>query len=187
MAGYQFERFVKSYPKSDKITEATFFSAKSYYELSPRYSLDQADTDKALIKLQNFINANTESKFYEEANAMAKELTTKKERKGNIELKEQSIFLKQNNSQIQVELDSILYIEASGNYTKVVTTNDIISIREKISDTIQLLSNNDFIQVHKSFAVAKKNINRIEGNRIHIEDYIVPIGKLYKNNLNKIL
>jgi outer membrane protein assembly factor BamD len=81
MAGYQFERFVKSYPKSDKITEATFLSAKSYYELSPKYSLDQADTDKALIKLQNFINANTESKFYEEANAMAKELTTKKERK----------------------------------------------------------------------------------------------------------
>ncbi|MFX0556830.1 outer membrane protein assembly factor BamD [Maribacter sp. CXY002] len=81
MAGYQFERFVKSYPKSDKITEATFLSAKSYYKLSPTYSLDQTDTDKALIKLQNFINANTESEFYAEANAMAKELTTKKERK----------------------------------------------------------------------------------------------------------
>jgi len=80
-AGYQFERFMKSYPKSDKSTEAAFLGAKSYYELSPRYSLDQTDTNKALLKLQNFINAYSESKFFAEANAMAKELTTKKERK----------------------------------------------------------------------------------------------------------
>lgn len=81
MAGYQFERFVKSYPQSDKLTEATFLGAKSYYELSPKYSLDQTDTDKALLKLQNFINAYSESEYFDEANAMAKELTTKKERK----------------------------------------------------------------------------------------------------------
>ncbi|MBT8281281.1 MAG: outer membrane protein assembly factor BamD [Muriicola sp.] len=80
-AGYQFERFIKSYPKSDKAAEASFLGAKSYYMLSPRYSLDQTDTDKALVKLQNFINTYSESEFLPEANAMAKELTTKKEKK----------------------------------------------------------------------------------------------------------
>jgi len=80
-AGYQFERFIKSYPKSDKSAEAAFLGAKSYYELSPRYSLDQTDTNKALMKLQNFINAYSESEYFAQANAMAKELTTKKERK----------------------------------------------------------------------------------------------------------
>lgn len=80
-AGYQFERFLKSYPRSDKADAAAFFGAKSYYMLSPRYSLDQTDTDKALIKLQNFINAYPESEFLTEANSMAKELTTKKEKK----------------------------------------------------------------------------------------------------------
>lgn len=80
-AGYQFERFVKSYPNSDKALEAAFFSAKSYYELSPRYSLDQTDTDKALSKLQNFINAHGDSPFAEEANILARELSVKKERK----------------------------------------------------------------------------------------------------------
>lgn len=81
LAGYQFERFVKSYPRSDKMQEASFLSAKSYYKLSPRYSLDQTDTDKALAKLQAFINTYPESEFFEEANAMAQELTTKKEKK----------------------------------------------------------------------------------------------------------
>ena len=80
-AGYQFERFLKSYPKSDKAAEASFLGAKSYYMLSPRYSLDQTDTDKALVKLQNFINSYPESEFLAEANTMAKELTTKKEKK----------------------------------------------------------------------------------------------------------
>lgn len=81
MAGYQFERFIKSYPKSDKVVEASFLGAKSYYELSPEYSLDQTDTDKALLKLQNFINTYSESEYFVEANAMAQELTAKKEEK----------------------------------------------------------------------------------------------------------
>ena len=81
MAGYQFERFLKSYPKSEKVPEAAFLGAKSYYELSPNYSLDQTDTDKALLKLQIFINTYPNSEYFVQANAMAKELTTKKERK----------------------------------------------------------------------------------------------------------
>ncbi|WP_369884670.1 outer membrane protein assembly factor BamD [Allomuricauda sp. XS_ASV26] len=81
LAGYQFERFVKSYPRSDKIQEASFLGAKSYYMLSPRYSLDQSETDKALAKLQTFINNYSESEYFEEANTMAKELTAKKEKK----------------------------------------------------------------------------------------------------------
>ena len=81
MAGYQFERFIKSYPKSDKVAEAAFRGAKSYYELSPSHSLDQTDTDKALAKLQGFINVYPDSEFFADANEMAKELTTKKERK----------------------------------------------------------------------------------------------------------
>ena len=81
LSGYQFERFIKSYPRSDKIQEASFLGAKSYYMLSPRYSLDQTETDKALLKLQTFINNYSESEYFEEANTMAKELTTKKEKK----------------------------------------------------------------------------------------------------------
>ncbi|RIV32931.1 outer membrane protein assembly factor BamD [Flagellimonas lutimaris] len=81
LSGYQFERFIKSYPRSDKIQEASFLGAKSYYMLSPKYSLDQTETDKALLKLQTFINNYSESEYFEEANNMAKELTAKKEKK----------------------------------------------------------------------------------------------------------
>lgn len=97
------------------------------------------------------------------------------------------IFLRQNKSYIQIEVNNILFIEAAGNYTKVVSKNETITIREKISDILETLPKNDFIQVHKSFAIATKYIKKIEGNRIQIDDHTIPIGKLYKANINKIL
>ncbi|MFL1896484.1 outer membrane protein assembly factor BamD [Aquimarina sp. 2-A2] len=81
LSGYQFERFVKSYPKSDKNEEAAYKAAKSYYFLSPRYTLDQSDTDKAIEKLQGYINGFPEGAYLEEANTMVSELRVKKEKK----------------------------------------------------------------------------------------------------------
>ncbi len=107
LSGYQFERFIKSYPKSDKIQEASYLGAKSYYELSPKYSLDQTDTDKALGKLQNFINTYPESEFFADANAMAQELTTKKEKK-QIEIAKQFDKLGEFNYPILVSAISAL-------------------------------------------------------------------------------
>jgi len=81
LAGYQFERFVKSYPKSDKIEEASLKGAKSFYYMSPRYSLDQSDTNKAMEKLQSFINSYPDSEHVAEANKIVAELRIKLERK----------------------------------------------------------------------------------------------------------
>lgn len=80
-AGYQFEKFTASYPRSAMIEEASFLGAKSYYQLSPRYSLDQGDTYKALDKLQAFINNYPNSQLMPEANQLVKELREKLEKK----------------------------------------------------------------------------------------------------------
>ncbi|RMB56138.1 outer membrane protein assembly factor BamD [Dokdonia sinensis] len=81
LAGYNFERFVKSYPKSTKREDAAFKSAQSYYKLSPRYNLDQGDTQRAMDKLQEFINSYPESVQIPVANDMVAELGTKIEKK----------------------------------------------------------------------------------------------------------
>ena len=81
LAAYQFESFVKSFPKSDKLQEASFLAAKCYYLLSPRYSLDQTNTNDALDKLQIFIDNYPNSEFLDEANSYVQELQTKLEKK----------------------------------------------------------------------------------------------------------
>ncbi len=81
LSGYQFESFAALYPKSKNTEEAAFLGAKSYSELSPTYSLDQTDTDKAINKLQNFINKYPNSKYLADANVVVKDLREKLEKK----------------------------------------------------------------------------------------------------------
>jgi len=81
LSGYQFESFVSGYPKSEKAEEAAYLGAKSYSMLSPVYSLDQTDTNKAIGKLQNFIDTYPNSPYFAEANTTLKTLTDKIEKK----------------------------------------------------------------------------------------------------------
>lgn len=80
-AAYYFERFAANYPKSSKKEEAQFMSAKSYFLASPKYSLDQTDTKKALVSFQKYIDAYPDSKRLAEANKMVKGLQYKLEKK----------------------------------------------------------------------------------------------------------
>lgn len=97
------------------------------------------------------------------------------------------IFLRGDKKYQQIVTDDILFIEAAGNYSKVVTKEETIVTREKISHLLSLLPAADFLQVHKSFAIAIPHIKSIEGNRITIADHLIPIGKMYKMNVDHLL
>lgn len=105
----------------------------------------------------------------------------------NASASEEGLFLRSNKKLIQMKKDDILFVEAVGNYVKVVTHSNELQVREKISEILTLLPENKFFQVHKSFIIAKKHINAIEGNRILIENYVIPIGKTFKSQLKSIL
>ncbi|GLR16832.1 LytR/AlgR family response regulator transcription factor [Portibacter lacus] len=99
----------------------------------------------------------------------------------------ESIFLQSNKKYFQVDIRTILFLESAGNYVKVVTTEETITIRDKISALLEKLPASQFIKVHKSFAVAKSHIQSIEGNRIFIADHEVPIGKMYRTEIKALL
>lgn len=98
-----------------------------------------------------------------------------------------SIFLRSDKKHVQVAICDILYIEAAGNYSKVVLADSNIMVREKLSDMLAMLPKDVFLQAHKSFVVAKSHIRVIEGNRILIADNTIPIGKLFKPNVQDLL
>jgi outer membrane protein assembly factor BamD len=81
LAGYQFESFASGYPRSEKVQEAAFLGAFCYSKLAPVYSLDQADTVKALEKLQAFIDNYPNSEYIAQANEVVKVLNGKLEKK----------------------------------------------------------------------------------------------------------
>lgn len=101
--------------------------------------------------------------------------------------KQGRIFLRSNNKYIQVALDDILFIEASGNYVKIVLADEIVTLRGTFSSIMDLIPAVGFIQVHRSFMVAQKHIKSIEGNQISINKYTIPVGKLFKPQIDLFL
>ncbi|WP_313790111.1 LytR/AlgR family response regulator transcription factor [Flagellimonas lutimaris] len=172
LKGFEFLKTLSAPPKVIVTTAYSEFAIEGYELNVSDYLLKPFSLERFLKAVNKVMGSNTNLK---NASSEENDRATKR------------IFLRQNKSYIQVEVDTILFIEAAGNYTKIVSKTDTITIREKISDILESLPSDDFIQVHKSFAVAIKYINRIEGNRIHIQDHTIPIGKLYKANLIKIL
>lgn len=104
-----------------------------------------------------------------------------------VEERSKTIFLRENKKYVQVAIDDIQYIESSGNYVKVIAGTETITVRDKISGLLEMLPDTEFIQVHKSFAIAIKHIKSVQGNRIFLGEHIVPIGKVYKMKVNELL
>lgn len=98
-----------------------------------------------------------------------------------------TIFLRSENKYIQVSIADILFLEAAGNFVKVVTRKDSILVRDTFAVLLNSLPPEDFLQVHRSFAIAPKHIKSIEGNQISIGDHSVPIGKMYKTYITNLL
>jgi DNA-binding LytR/AlgR family response regulator len=103
------------------------------------------------------------------------------------EQKPRTIFLREDKRFVQVELDEVKYLEASGNYTNVVTSDKTLTVREKISELLEDFDSSDFLQVHRSFAVSKSHISSISGNRIFIGETQIPIGKMFKSNVEGLI
>ncbi|GAA3957602.1 LytTR family DNA-binding domain-containing protein [Pedobacter ginsengiterrae] len=95
--------------------------------------------------------------------------------------KSEYIFVKDGYEQIKVELNDILYIEASGNYTQIQLTDKLLSSRITINDLAELLPKADFIRCHRAFIVAKSKIYKFDRSQIWIGEKIIPIGATYGN------
>jgi DNA-binding LytR/AlgR family response regulator len=100
---------------------------------------------------------------------------------------QERLFLRSDNKYIQIVLDDILFVESSGNYIKIVLKEEIITMRGALSSLSEHIPTQGLVQVHRSFMIAQKHIKRIEGNKIFIDDYTVPIGKLFKAQLDRLL
>lgn len=76
-----FRNFFETYGRSPFAEESLFMYAKSLYNDSPDFNLDQTSTQTAIVAIQDFLNRYPESKYKEEATTMSDELAAKLERK----------------------------------------------------------------------------------------------------------
>ncbi|MES2733273.1 MAG: LytTR family DNA-binding domain-containing protein [Bacteroidota bacterium] len=101
--------------------------------------------------------------------------------------KEDYLFIKTDGKIYKIFHNDLLYAEASGNYTKFVTSHQTILPSMTFSSVGDLLPPVLFLRVHRSFIVNKSKITHIEGNRIFINQTELPIGSNYRESFLKAL
>ncbi len=81
LAGHYFRNFATTFPLSERAEEAEYLGAYCYYLDSPKFSLDQTFTLKAIEEMQYFINKHPDSERIAEANDIIDKLRGKLETK----------------------------------------------------------------------------------------------------------
>ncbi len=80
-ASYHFKNFVDYFPGSKDAEESEYLHAVSLYRMSPKSSLEQTNTLKAMEAMQSYINTHPESKRIAESNKLMDEMRLKLEAK----------------------------------------------------------------------------------------------------------
>lgn len=93
---------------------------------------------------------------------------------------------KANYQTLRFNVDNIRYFESYAHYMIIHTISGQFKVREKLSEILERLQPFGFIQIHKSYIVNEKYIQKINANEIVMDDHeTLPIGKKYKNMLKE--
>lgn len=100
---------------------------------------------------------------------------------------EDYMFIKADGKIYKVQFIDLLYAEAHGNYTKVITNQHTLLPTMTFSGFEDLLPKSQFLRIHRSFIINKSRIGHIEGNRVFINNTELPIGSNYRETFLKEL
>jgi DNA-binding LytR/AlgR family response regulator len=96
------------------------------------------------------------------------------------------IYLRADRKMIRVLLNDILYIESDKDYVKVFTEKGFILTRQTIASVEAMLSDSQFIRIHRSFIVSLNKLKSFTAETVEIANKELPIGKLYRNTFLKL-
>jgi DNA-binding LytR/AlgR family response regulator len=94
------------------------------------------------------------------------------------------IFLKADKKVHKVNLDDILYVEAAGDYIKVMTESGQYIVNDTLKSLQDELPPVQFIRVHKSYIISRNKIKFFEGNYVKVGNANIPIGNSYKEEIS---
>jgi DNA-binding LytR/AlgR family response regulator len=96
------------------------------------------------------------------------------------------IYLRADRKMIKVLLADILYIESDKDYVKVFTENGFVITRQTIASIEAMLSESQFIRIHRSYIVSLSRLKSFTAETVEIGNKQLPVGKLYRNNFLKL-
>lgn len=98
------------------------------------------------------------------------------------------LFIKTDKLLKKININDILFIESMGNYVLIQTPTSRESTCSSLKKLWDVLPENQFMQVHRSYLVQTCKVEAIEGNRLVIGTHKIPIARnLYNDVLTRLL
>lgn len=172
MTGFELISLVENKTKIIITTAFREFAAESY-------DLDVLDYLVKPIPLPRFIKC-------------INKITTEYNLKNNIKVEtskgDSHIFIKVDKKMMKINIEEILFVEGMKEYIKVVTPDKTYITHKSLTSLSEELPADRFLRIHKSYVIALNKVKSIEGNRVQIQSYNIPIGRNYSKEVkNKIL
>ncbi|MBS1914665.1 MAG: response regulator transcription factor [Bacteroidetes bacterium] len=95
-----------------------------------------------------------------------------------------TIFIKDGHDQVKLQLHEVIYLEALNNYTSIVTNNRKYTVLSPISGLLKEKPFRSFVRIHRSYAVQKNFIKKINSGEVWVNDIALPVGRSYKDSLD---
>ncbi len=172
MTGFELISLIENKTKVIITTAFREFAAESY-------DLDVLDYLVKPIPLPRFIKC-------------INKITTEYNLKNNIKVEtakgDSHIFIKVDKKMMKINIEEILFVEGMKEYIKVVTPDKTYITHKSLTSLSEELPADKFLRIHKSYVIALNKVKSIEGNRVQIQSYNIPIGRNYSKEVkNKIL
>ncbi len=170
LSGLDFLRTLQHTPK------IIFTTAYSEYALES-YEFDVADYLVKPISFERFLQA---------ANKVHRHLTKTVPTTATENIAEQTddhLFIKTDSQLVKVLIQDILFVESMQNYIRIHTTQEALMTLVPLKRMLEILSEHEFMQVHKSFVIAKNKVDAIIGNQLVIGNHKIPIGRSLRDKV----
>ena len=93
---------------------------------------------------------------------------------------EHAIEIKHNLKNEKVYTNNIKWVEAMGDYVKIITETKKYLVLSTMKDFLTKLPEKQFVRVHKSFIINLKKVSHYSASTAHIEGVDIPISRNQK-------
>jgi DNA-binding LytR/AlgR family response regulator len=102
-----------------------------------------------------------------------------------VEKIQEELVLKSETKTFKIPVSEILYLEARGNYTNIVTETEEHKIYSPLYKIEDELSPAYFLRIHRSYVVSISKIRLADGHTIKLGKHELPVGRKFKDNVKQ--
>ncbi|WP_303687595.1 LytTR family DNA-binding domain-containing protein [Nonlabens dokdonensis] len=119
--------------------------------------------------------------------AVERALLSHKMKTEMIEDRGEFIFVKSNLKKRKVYLKELRYIQALGDYVKLITEDDSLIVLSTMKSFENSLPSEDFLRIHKSYIINLRKVEKFNSKAVELGKEVLPLSRNRKSDLVEAL